>query len=246
MEYKGKVMDPFQVEAVEELKSDNSVVVAAPTGCGKTLIAEYLLDKFLQKGERAIYTAPIKALSNQKYRDFSLYYGDKVGMLTGDVSINPSAQILIMTTEIFRNMLFAEKEELSDVKYVIFDEIHYINDIQRGVIWEESIIFALSHMRFLALSATIPNAAELAGWIESIKGHNVKLIEKTERPVTLYHNIFSKKTGVTPVDKFLVKVNDRNIRNHTKNFNIRHINDLVHDLQKKDLLPAINFVFSRE
>ncbi|MFA7577115.1 MAG: DEAD/DEAH box helicase, partial [Candidatus Muiribacteriota bacterium] len=127
IEYRGLVLDDFQEKAVNELENDNSVVVAAPTGCGKTLIAEYLIDHFLQLNQRAVYTAPIKALSNQKYRDFSRLYGDRVGILTGDVSINSNAQILIMTTEIFRNMLFAEKEALEDVKYVIFDEIHYIN-----------------------------------------------------------------------------------------------------------------------
>lgn len=246
MEYKGKIMDEFQVNAVNDLKAGKSVVVAAPTGCGKTLIAEYLLDNFLKEGERAIYTAPIKALSNQKYRDFSKIYKDKVGMLTGDISINNGAQILIMTTEIFRNMLFAEKELLEDVKYVIFDEIHYINDIQRGVIWEESVIFALPEMRFLCLSATIPNAKDLADWIQDIKKHEVSLIQKLERPVPLYHNIYTKNTGISPSDKFLSLNSPATVKKYAKNFNIKNITDLVHRLEKKDLLPSICFVFSRE
>ncbi|MCK9223507.1 MAG: DEAD/DEAH box helicase [Candidatus Muirbacterium halophilum] len=246
MEYKGIIMDDFQVNAVNDLKAGKSVVVAAPTGCGKTLIAEYLLDNFLKEGERAIYTAPIKALSNQKYRDFSKIYKDKVGMLTGDISINNGAQILIMTTEIFRNMLFAEKELLEDVKYIIFDEIHYINDIQRGVIWEESVIFALPQMRFLCLSATIPNASDLADWIQDIKKHEVSLIEKFDRPVPLYHNVFTKKSGLIPSDKFLAENSKESVQKLAKNFNIKGISDLVHVLQKKDLLPSICFVFSRE
>ncbi|MGM0607784.1 MAG: DEAD/DEAH box helicase [Candidatus Muiribacteriota bacterium] len=244
IEYKNKVLDDFQQKSVEELEAGNSVVVAAPTGCGKTLIAEYLLDHFLQKHERAIYTAPIKALSNQKYRDFSEYYGDKVGILTGDVSINPNAQILIMTTEIFRNMLFAQKEALSDVKYIIFDEIHYINDIQRGVIWEESIIFALSHMRFLCLSATIPNACDLADWITKIKKHNVVLIEKKERPVPLFHSIYSKHKGIIPVDRFLKKPG--NLSKYRKKFQPKDIVDIIHRLKKTNLFPSICFVFSRD
>ncbi|PLX17421.1 MAG: hypothetical protein C0601_07625 [Candidatus Muiribacterium halophilum] len=246
MQYKGLIMDDFQVQAVEDLGKGKSVVVAAPTGCGKTLIAEYLIENFLQEGERAVYTAPIKALSNQKYRDFSRLYGDKVGILTGDISINPGAQVLIMTTEIFRNMLFAEKEELSDVSHVIFDEVHYINDLQRGVIWEESIIFALPQMRFLALSATIPNAHELAGWIRDIKKHEVSLIEKKERPVPLFHNVFSKRAGIVTIEKFLKTYSTKTISLQAKKYSMKNINLLVSALKNKDRLPAICFVFSRE
>ncbi|MFA5478755.1 MAG: DEAD/DEAH box helicase [Candidatus Muiribacteriota bacterium] len=245
IEYRGLVLDDFQEKAVNELENDNSVVVAAPTGCGKTLIAEYLIDHFLQLNQRAVYTAPIKALSNQKYRDFSRLYGDRVGILTGDVSINSNAQILIMTTEIFRNMLFAEKEALEDVKYVIFDEIHYINDIQRGVIWEESVIFALPKMRFLCLSATIPNAHDLTDWIKDIKKHEVVLIEKKERPVPLYQNVYSKNAGLVPVGKFMKSFN-KNPNKYRKNFGAKEIVDLVRKLEKNQMFPSICFVFSRE
>ena len=137
MQYKGFELDSFQQEAIEAINREHSVIVTAPTGAGKTVIAEYAVEKCLQTNKRVIYTAPIKALSNQKYRDFQSEYGDKIGIVTGDVVLNPYAQVLLMTTEIFRNTIFDNIDRLQDVSYVIFDEIHYINDIERGTVWEE-------------------------------------------------------------------------------------------------------------
>src|SRR3989338_1446274 len=177
MEFKGLVLDKFQEDAIRAIEKNHSVVVSAPTGSGKTLIADYIICRDVQKGIKVIYTAPIKALSNQKYKEFCESYGeDKLGLLTGDTSINPGARVVIMTTEVYRNMAIT-KEIMEDVSYVVLDEIHYINDIERGTVWEESIIFSSSHIRFLCLSATIPNAKEFAGWISKIKGHNVETVK---------------------------------------------------------------------
>ena len=148
MEYKGLVLDKFQVDAISSIENNHSVVVSAPTGSGKTLIADYIINKYIDEGITVIYTAPIKALSNQKYKEFSKDYGkDRVGLITGDVTINPGAPVIIMTTEIYRNMAITRDPALEQVAYVIFDEIHFINDVQRGYVWEESIIFSQEPVR---------------------------------------------------------------------------------------------------
>ena len=154
MNYKKYVLDKFQEKAIESINNNHSVVVSAATGTGKTLIADYIIYKCVKSRKKVIYTAPIKALSNQKYRDFKEEYGDKVGILTGDVVINDKAPILIMTTEIYRNML-VEHSVMTDLSYVIFDEIHFMNDRERGTVWEESIIFSPPEVRFLCLSMVL-------------------------------------------------------------------------------------------
>jgi len=169
MDYKGVTLDPFQEQAVRVINDQESLIVAAPTGAGKTLVAEYAIEKCMAEGARVLYTAPIKALSNQKFRDFSQVYGDRVGIKTGDVTLNPDAQVILMTTEIFRNTIFESPEAFHDVRYVIFDEIHYLDDIERGTVWEESIIFAPEHIRILCLSATVPNLEPLSHWIRTIR-----------------------------------------------------------------------------
>jgi len=178
--------DPFQQKAIDYIKNDCSVIVSAPTGAGKTAIAEYVITDCLAKKKNAIYTAPIKALSNQKFRDFKETYGDKIGILTGDVTINPAAPILIMTTEIFRNKVIEEESTLGDYSWIIFDEIHYLDDYERGTVWEESLIFLPHHMKILALSATIPNIDEFAGWIQSIHKKPIKIVIENKRPVPLH------------------------------------------------------------
>ncbi|HLG42107.1 MAG TPA: DEAD/DEAH box helicase, partial [Planctomycetota bacterium] len=160
--YKGFELDPFQRRAIAALESGRSVIVCAPTGAGKTLIAEYAIEKSIRDGRRLIYTAPIKALNNQKFRDFGAMYPGRIGIKTGDVSMNVDAPILLMTTEIFRNMIFEDPERLADVDYAILDEIHFLDDIERGTVWEECIIFAPPNIRVLALSATVPNADRVA------------------------------------------------------------------------------------
>ncbi|MBI4451108.1 DEAD/DEAH box helicase, partial [Candidatus Woesearchaeota archaeon] len=198
MQFKSFTLDDFQVKAIESVERNNSVVVSAATGTGKTLIADYVIDKYLKEGKRVIYTAPIKALSNQKYRDFTHDYGrDAVGIITGDVQHNTGAPVLIMTTEIYRNMLLAKDPLIKETSYVVFDEIHFISDIERGTIWEESVIFSPEHIRFLCLSATIPNAEQFAAWISSIKHHPVDVVRYAHRAVPLKHWLFDVRRGLT-------------------------------------------------
>lgn len=179
-------LDPFQKEAMESLDKGHNLLVAAPTGTGKTLIAEMLFEEVLAAGKGSVYTSPIKALSNQKYRDFAKKFGKQsVGLITGDISVNEKAPLLIMTTEIFRNWCFANPEMLDGVVNVIFDELHFLDDIERGTAWEESIIFAPAHVRIVGLSATVPNIRELAAWIANVRNQQVKVIEERRRAVPL-------------------------------------------------------------
>lgn len=179
-------LDRFQKEAIEALMAGYSVLVAAPTGTGKTLIAEKILEEIMARGQGAVYTSPIKALSNQKYRDFCRLFGDeRVGLITGDVSINEYGQLLVMTTEIFRNWCFSQPQALAQTSHVIFDEIHYLDDAERGTAWEESIIFAPPHIKILGLSATVPNVREIADWIAEVRGQPVMVVEERKRAVPL-------------------------------------------------------------
>ena len=196
IKFKNFTLDRFQIEAIHSIENNHSVVVSAATGTGKTLIADYVIDKYLKSDKRIIYTAPIKALSNQKYRDFKQQYGEEnVGILTGDVTINPGAPLKIMTTEIYRNMLLSKDPDVEDLAYVIFDEIHFLGDIERGTVWEESIIFSNQHIRFLCLSATIPNARQFANWVEFIKKHRVDVIVEKKRAVPLEHQFYDDEKG---------------------------------------------------
>ncbi len=179
-------LDDFQIEAAQALQEGLSVLVSAPTGNGKTLVAEMLARNVIAKGLGMVYTSPLKALSNQKYRDFRELFGESaVGLVTGDISINPDAPMLIMTTEIFRNWCLSEPEQLDKTSYVVFDEIHYLDDIERGTTWEESILFAPPHIKILGLSATVPNVDEMADWISSVRGGNVVVILEKRRRVPL-------------------------------------------------------------
>lgn len=252
MQYKNLTLDPFQEEAIKAIENNNSVVVSAPTGSGKTLIADFIIEKHKDDPKRIIYTAPIKALSNQKYRDFSKDYGeDKVGLMTGDIVINPRAKILIMTTEIYRNMVISKDEEVNDVAYVIFDEIHFINDIERGYVWEESIIYSPETVRFLCLSATIPNAEEFSEWIQAIKKHTVKTIISTERPVPLQTLFYDYELGLTSLEKIKAATESLDYKRlrgkkEKKRFRIPPPDhtELIKELGK-DKLPCIFFIFSR-
>ena len=181
-------LDDFQKDACKCISEGKSVVVCAPTGAGKTVIAQHAIHCALEKGFKVFYTTPLKALSNQKYNDFSEKYGaDKVGLLTGDSSINRGAQIVVMTTEVFRNMLYGTNfgsvtDNLKDVRYVILDEVHYMNDEQRGTVWEESIIYCPTNVQIIALSATVANADKLTDWINTVHSET-ELIKTDFRPV---------------------------------------------------------------
>jgi len=176
--------DPFQLEAMLAFLEGKSVMVAAPTGTGKTVVAEFGVYETFRRGARVMYTTPIKALSNQKFRDLRAIYGDNVGLLTGDVTENPHAPIVVMTTEVLRNMLLQTPWELDSVQCVIFDEIHYLADPERGTTWEESIILCPEHIQLICLSATVSNAQEIADWI-SRTHRPIQLIVHTERAVPL-------------------------------------------------------------
>ncbi|KAI9895566.1 hypothetical protein PsorP6_019050 [Peronosclerospora sorghi] len=182
-------LDPFQQHAVDYIEAGESVLVSAHTSAGKTAVAEYAIAKSLRDKQRVIYTSPIKALSNQKYRDLEEEFGD-VGLMTGDITINPSATCLIMTTEILRSMLYRGSEVMREVAWVIYDEIHYMRDKERGVVWEESIILLPHKVRFVFLSATIPNSKEFAGWICHIHHQPCHVVYTDYRPTPLQHYIF--------------------------------------------------------
>jgi len=250
MEYKGLTLDKFQEDAINAIEHNKSVVVSAPTGSGKTLIADFIIDRDFKKGIRVIYTAPIKALSNQKYKEFCRSYGEEnVGILTGDMQKNSDALILIMTTEIYRNMVLSNDPFISKVSYVIFDEIHYINDIERGYVWEESVIFSKPNTRILCLSATIPNAQEFADWIEAIKEHEVVVVRHDERPVPLHVNFYDAEIGVTDLKnlKAHMDVPDYN-KVMGKRIRTRHKSPSPVELIKEimDKLPCLFFSFSRQ
>jgi superfamily II RNA helicase len=239
------------MQALGPLREGRPVLLAAPTGSGKTLVAELAIDMSLTQGKRAIYTAPIKALSNQKFRDFKAVDPAGVGLMTGDVTINPAAPVLIMTTEIFRNTIFENPASLSDVDTVVFDEIHYMDDPERGTVWEESIIFAPQHIRFVCLSATISNLTQYGEWISKARGQEVEVIRHTERPVPLDHYLFFPGgAGLRHIDgkvKFpesytrtLRKGRGRGDKRPTDR------NEVVEVLKRADNLPILFFCFSRK
>ena len=185
-------LDTFQKEAVYHLENGDSVFVAAHTSAGKTVVAEYAIALAAKHMTKAIYTSPIKALSNQKFRDFRNEFED-VGILTGDVQIRPEASCLIMTTEILRSMLYRGADLIRDVEYVIFDEVHYVNDLERGVVWEEVIIMLPEHVTLILLSATVPNTYEFASWVGRTKKKDIYVISTPKRPVPLEHYLWANK-----------------------------------------------------
>lgn len=187
-------LDTFQKEAVYHLEQGDSVFVAAHTSAGKTVVAEYAIAMAARNMTKTIYTSPIKALSNQKFRDFKETFKDMdIGLITGDVQINPEANCLIMTTEILRSMLYRGADLIRDVEFVIFDEVHYVNDIERGVVWEEVIIMLPDHVKYILLSATVPNTYEFANWVGRTKQKDMYVISTPKRPVPLEIFIWGKK-----------------------------------------------------
>src|SRR5947208_1439732 len=245
-------LDPFQQEAIAALQAGRSVVVCAPTGSGKTVIGEHALHAALATGRRAFYTTPLKALSNQKFRDFGVLFGpERVGLLTGDISINADAPIVVMTTEVFRNMLYAAGSEvrLKAVRFVVLDECHYINDAGRGTVWEESVICSPREIQMVALSATIANAGQLAAWFRRAHGPT-DLIVSDHRPVPLRHHYF-ENGRLSPL---LKKQGRHHERPHLRREQSRSVRawevqvdpeEVVALLAEQEMLPAIYFVFSR-
>jgi superfamily II RNA helicase len=247
-------LDPFQMDAVNALEKGNSVVVCAPTGSGKTLIGEYAIHRALKHQGRVFYTTPLKALSNQKFRDFREEFGeDKVGLLTGDISINRDASVLVMTTEIFRNMLYGTRigevgTSVVGVEAVVLDECHYMNDKQRGTVWEESIIYCPPHIQLVALSATVDNSQQLTDWMSAVHG-TTELIYSTYRPVPLEFH-FANHKGIFPLlDHQSAKLNPK-LKSHRpkqqrKSEDVPSTPFIVTRLAEAEMLPAIYFIFSR-
>src|SRR6195952_781934 len=182
-------LDPFQVEACEALEEGSGVLVCAPTGAGKTVVGEFAVHRALAEGRKAFYTTPIKALSNQKFADLVERYGeDKVGLLTGDNAANGDAPVVVMTTEVLRNMLYAESPALDGLGYVVMDEVHYLADRFRGAVWEEVIIHLPQSVTLVSLSATVSNAEEFADWLVTVRGHT-KVVVSEVRPIPLWQHM---------------------------------------------------------
>ncbi|MCO4770156.1 MAG: DEAD/DEAH box helicase [Deltaproteobacteria bacterium] len=202
MEYQGLTLDRFQEEAINHVDANRSVLVSAPTGTGKTLIADYIVEKALSENKEVIYTAPIKALSNQKYRDYTRLYGyDKVGLVTGDNVINRDGQLRIMTTEILRNMLLAG-EELPHLSHVIIDEIHFLDDIERGTVWEEVLIYLPSRVKILGLSATLANIHEFSEWLAYVRDEEVPVVIEDTRHVPLSIYLANRDAGICDATRY--------------------------------------------
>ena len=193
--FRGLTLSPFQLTAVEAIEEGADVLVSAPTGAGKTLVAEFAILDAVRRGKRCIYTAPIKALSNQKFHDFQRDPDIDVGLMTGDVTIRPQAQVLVMTTEILRNAILEVSDTLQGVEFVVFDEVHFMDDPERGTVWEESLIFAPPEVRFISLSATIPNLDEFGAWLAEVRSRPVAVVREERRPVPLEHRFFTERRG---------------------------------------------------
>ena len=260
-------LDQFQITAITELDRGNSVVVAAPTGSGKTYVAEYALARSQARGLRGVYTTPIKALSNQKFRDLRTWMGaDQVGLLTGDNSINGDAAAVVMTTEVLRNMLYTEPGRLDDIDVVVMDEVHYLQDNYRGPVWEEVIIHLPDHINLVALSATVSNADELAAWISSVHRNCVAITEET-RPVQLESRYVvaeknSARLRIVPIlrngktnpegrrfdpgrPRDRSRAKNRSSGRERRPWRAPRRVEVIQELDRRNLLPAITFIFSR-
>jgi antiviral helicase SKI2 len=247
--------DIFQKQSFYFLSRQESIFVAAHTSAGKTLVAEYAITLSEKEDSRTIYTSPIKALSNQKFYDFKQKFSD-VGIITGDVQVNPTAKCLIMTTEILRNLIYKNNDILNNTKYIVFDEVHYINDQERGVVWEECIIMLPKHITIILLSATIPNSKEFSDWVGRTNNRCIYIISTDKRPVPLEHLIYSDrevylvnepKTQIKPGQKVLSNIKGNIIpysRKNTPTGRFRVL-DLANFVIRKKLFPVIFFCFSK-
>ena len=265
-------LDRFQLDAIEAVDQRVNVLVSAPTGSGKTLVANYAIGRELEREQRTFYTTPLKALSNQKYHELSELFGSsRVGLLTGDTSINRTAPIVVMTTEVLRNMLLTESDQLTTLGLVILDEVHYLQDPFRGGVWEEVLILTPSAVRFVALSATIGTASFLGDWFTQVRGPTVIVVE-SERPIQLHNHVAVVKRGQPAaeihdlLDGNRLSEDARKIDNVMKSsqrfrpgvkwqgpkssappppYRAPRRSELMQALELEDLLPVIVFIFSR-
>ena len=251
-------LDPFQIEACHALESGKGVLVAAPTGAGKTIVGEFAVDLVINSGGKCFYTTPIKALSNQKFQELSSKYGEsKIGLLTGDTSINSEAQIVIMTTEVLRNMIYSNSSTITDLKYVVMDEVHYLADKFRGAVWEEILIHLSEAVQVISLSATVSNAEEFGEWLQTVRG-DTQVIVSEIRPVPLYqHVLFGNRLldlfgdnqklnpELTRLERDTYRQVKGNWRDKPKSPKPLMRSEIVEKLDREGLLPAITFIFSR-
>ena len=242
-------LDSFQIDAIESLYENLNVLVTAPTGAGKTIIAERGIEEYLDKGNRVIYTTPIKALSNQKYHDF-MSSGFDTGLLTGDRNENPDAGLIIATTEILRNMIFTNDERINDIGLVVLDEVHYLADKERGSTWEEIIIHLPKDIKLLCLSATIGNENEFLNWIVSQRGPT-DLIQSKIRPVPLEISLITASKDDEQILAIKSTEDKRNkpifkLDKKFKRFRKPSLSDLISYIMNKKATPCILFYFSRE
>ena len=265
-------LDRFQLDAIEAVDKRVNVLVSAPTGSGKTLVANYAIGRELEREQRTFYTTPLKALSNQKYHELCDLYGEaRVGLLTGDTSLNRSAPIVVMTTEVLRNMLLTESDQLTSLGLVVLDEVHYLQDPFRGGVWEEVLILTPPAVRFVALSATIGNADFLGEWFGQVRGPTAIVVEKT-RPIEL-HNHVAFTNRVQPTAEIHDLLNGQRLSDEARRvdnlmksfrpfrpgakwkgpkssappppFRAPRRSELMQALEREDLLPVIVFIFSR-
>jgi ATP-dependent RNA helicase HelY len=260
----GFELDPFQREACEALERGSGVLVCAPTGAGKTVVGEFAVHLALAQGRKCFYTTPIKALSNQKYHDLVQRYGaDRVGLLTGDNSINGDAAVVVMTTEVLRNMLYAGSTTLSGLSYVVMDEVHYLADRFRGAVWEEVIIHLPASVTLVSLSATVSNAEEFADWLVTVRGHT-EVVVSEHRPVPLWQHMLvgkrmfdlfhdaeaAQKHDVHPellryTRELARRIDGDPRRGRSRRGPLAYRSEIVDRLDREGLLPAILFIFSR-
>ena len=271
-EFSGRLafqLDDFQTTACEALEDGHGVLVCAPTGAGKTVVGEFAVHLALAGGRKCFYTTPIKALSNQKYADLAAVHGPgAVGLLTGDTSVNGNAQVVVMTTEVLRNMLYASSPTLDGLGYVVMDEVHYLADLFRGPVWEEVILHLPEHVRIASLSATVSNAEEFGEWLVEVRGDTTVVVDE-HRPVPLWQHmlvggrmfdLFAGETagGELRIDPNLVRYVEDIERHHVPwaryhdrgrsggpRFRPPSRVDVVDRLDRAGLLPAITFIFSR-
>jgi len=253
--------DAFQIAACQAVEEGNGVLVAAPTGAGKTVVGEFAAFYALGQGKKCFYTTPIKALSNQKYSEFVAKFGEeKVGLLTGDTSINGEADILVMTTEVLRNMLYAGSSTLTNLGYVVMDEVHYLADKFRGAVWEEVLIHLMESVQVISLSATVSNAEEFGEWLGEVRGNTTVIVSEV-RPIPLYQHVlignrmldlFDRPGQINPeilqrereaMRKSAMDRQRRGRYNEPKERLSR--SEIIEKLHHENMLPAITFIFSR-
>ena len=242
-------LDKFQIQAIDSINKDFNVLVVAPTGSGKTYIAEKAIEKYTKQNQNVIYTTPIKALSNQKYNDFTNLNID-TGLLTGDRTLKPDSELIVATTEILRNMIYSNDERLKQIGLIVLDEVHYLSDSERGTTWEEIIIHAPKNIKFLFLSATIRNKEEFHSWIVSLRG-KTDLVHSNIRPVPLEISL----VGLNPHNEQLKIIKSSKEKRNNKIFKFEkqyrrykrpHLGFQLDYLDNKQLTPSIFFYFSRD